>query len=134
MERADFQRWLNDYVEAWRTYDPAKIGALFADDATYRYHPQDEPVTSREQIVASWLDEPDEPGTYEGHYEPLAIDGEIHVAQGVSRYFDGEGNLRDEYCNIYVCRFDEAGRCTDFTEFWIQNRQFRRAQAASQDG
>jgi hypothetical protein len=48
------------------------------------------------------------------------------VAEGVSRYFDEAGQLRDEYCNIYVCRFDGHGRCTHFTEYWIQNREFRR--------
>jgi hypothetical protein len=31
----DVQRWLDAYVDAWRTYDPAAIGALFAEDATY---------------------------------------------------------------------------------------------------
>jgi hypothetical protein len=35
------QRWLDAYVEAWRTYDPAAIGALFSEDATYAYHPYD---------------------------------------------------------------------------------------------
>ena len=34
--------------------------------------------------------------------------------------------MRDEYCNIYVCRFDGEGRCTDFIEYWIQNRDMRR--------
>jgi hypothetical protein len=29
-------------VDAWRTYDPAAIGTLFAEDATYAYHPYDE--------------------------------------------------------------------------------------------
>ena len=34
--------------------------------------------------------------------------------------------MRDEYWNIYVCRFNEAGECTSFTEYWIQNRQMRK--------
>ncbi len=125
MDRPTFQRWLDDYVEAWKTYDERRIGALFSEDAEYRHHPQDEPIRGRDAIVASWLEEPDPPATYEAEYEPLAIDGEVHVARGVSRYFDEHGRLRDEYCNVYVCRFDADGRCTDFTEYWIQNRQFR---------
>jgi hypothetical protein len=126
MDKAGFQRWLDAYVEAWKTYDPQQIGDLFSDDAEYRYHPQGEPVRGRREIVASWLDEPDALGSYEASYRPLAIDGEVHVAEGVSRYLDDEGRLRDEYCNIYVCRFDDAGRCTSFTEYWMQNNEFRR--------
>ncbi|CAN5829026.1 hypothetical protein BH24CHL6_BH24CHL6_00650 [soil metagenome] len=135
MDRAAFQRWLDAYVEAWQTYDARKIGNLFSEDAEYRYHPQDEPVRGRAAIVASWLDERDPPDSYEARYEPLAIDGDVYVAQGSSRYFDAQGQLRDEYCNIYVCRFDDAGRCTQFTEYWIQSRDFarrEREQAGSQ--
>ena len=41
MTRDDVQRWLDRYVDAWRTYDVAAIGGLFAADASYRYHPYD---------------------------------------------------------------------------------------------
>jgi len=128
MNHQQFQDWLDRYVAAWKSYDRQQIEDLFAENAEYRYHPQDDPVIGREQIVASWLDEKDEPGTYDARYEPLAIDGDVHVAQGWSRYFDAQGKLNNEYCNIYICRFDGEGRCTDFTEYWIQNREFRRQQ------
>ena len=126
MNRAAFQRWLDAYVDAWKSYDVERIGALFSEDATYRYHPQDEPVVGRAAIVASWLDEPDVAGTYDAKYAPLAIDGEVHVARGVTRYFDADGQPSDEYANVYICRFDDDGRCTDFIEYWIQAREFRR--------
>lgn len=134
MDRPTFQRWLDAYVEAWKTYDEQQIADLFSEGAEYRYHPQDEPVKGRQAIVESWLEEKDPPGSYEAQYEPLAIDGDVHVASGLSRYFNAEGKLRDEYCNIYVCRFDEASRCSEFIEYWIQNRQFRRAEAGGQEG
>jgi ketosteroid isomerase-like protein len=127
MNRDQFQDWLDRYVEAWKSYDAAKIGALFSDDAEYRYHPQDEPLRGRGEIVKSWLDGKDEPGTYDAKYEVLAIDGDTHVANGWSRYFEAPGgDMRDEYLNIYVCRFNGAGECTSFTEYWIQNRAMRR--------
>jgi SnoaL-like domain len=79
MERGDVSRWLDDYVEAWRTYDRDRIAALFAEDVEYRYHPYDEPVTGREAVVESWLGEGeheaasarDPEGTYEAAYSPL---------------------------------------------------------------
>ena len=45
MTHDQVQDWLDRYIAAWRSYDPAAIGDLFADDAAYRYHPwDDEPV------------------------------------------------------------------------------------------
>jgi hypothetical protein len=72
MQRGDVDRWLTAYIEAWRTYDRDRIGALFSADAEYRYHPYDPPVRGSDAIVGSWLGEsgaqrastPDEPGTW----------------------------------------------------------------------
>ena len=126
MDRQGFQNWLDRYVEAWKSYDEQQIRALFSEDATYAFHPQDEPERGRDAIVEAWLHAPDEKGTYDAEYRVLAIDADVHVADGWSRYFNADGTPRDEYCNIYVCRFNEAGECTEFTEYWIQNREFRR--------
>ena len=89
MTRDDVQRWLDRYVEAWKTYDRTTIADLFGPDATYRYHPYDEGdsvVHGREAIVRDWIEPEgdsssrDEPGTYDAHYEPYAIDGNRAVA------------------------------------------------------
>lgn len=126
LERRAFQEWLDRYVAAWKSYDPAGIGSLFSEDAHYRYHPKDEPVVGRAAIVADWLEDPDDAGTYDAAYEPLAIDGDTHVARGWTRYFAADGALRDEFWNIYVIRFDAAGQAIEFTEWWIQDRDFAR--------
>ena len=63
-ERA--QHWLDAYTHAWITYDPDEIGALFSDDAEYRWYPWDEGNRGRAQIVASG----------EGVYGYLVVDGE----------------------------------------------------------
>ena len=75
-------------------------------------------VNGREAIVTAWLGE-DETGSWEAHYEPLAIEEAVHVAIGWSRYFDEAGAIRDEYRNIFVCRFDSDGRCTELREWWM---------------
>jgi hypothetical protein len=125
VDRQGFQDWLDRYVDAWKTYEPQKIADLWAEDATYYYHPQDEPVRGRDAIVANWLENKDEAGTYDAQYEVVAIDGDKHVAKGWSRYFEN-GQKRDEYHNIYLCRFDAEGKCTEFIEYWIQSRDMRR--------
>jgi SnoaL-like protein len=126
VDKQAFQGWLDRYVEAWKSYDEKQIGDLFSEDAEYRYHPQDEPLRGRDAIVQNWLENKDDPGTYDAHYDATAIDGDVHVATGWSRYFDADGQTRDEYLNVYICRFDDAGRCREFTEYWIQNREMRR--------
>ena len=127
MDRQRFQDWLDAYIKAWKTYDEASVEALFSEDVDYRYHPNSDPVHGRAAVVASWLDNKDDPETYDAKYEVLAIDGEVHVGHGRSQYFEGPGGkLRDEYFNVYVCRFNDAGECTEFTEYWMQNSEFRR--------
>lgn len=124
MLEADVQRWLDRYVEAWRTYDPAAIGELFSEDAEYRYHPWDsgeQVVVGREAIVASWLDERDEPGSWTATYRPWLVAGDAAVAVGVSRYLGADrAAIEREYHNVFLCRFDTDGRCREFTEHFMR--------------
>lgn len=55
MTHDDVQAWLDRYVGAWQTYDPEAIGNLFSEDVEYRYHPQDDPVRGRAEIVTAWV-------------------------------------------------------------------------------
>jgi uncharacterized protein (TIGR02246 family) len=122
LERADVARWLAAYVEAWKSSDPEAIGALFSEDCAYRYHPADEPLRGREAIVTSWLeDDPDEPGTFDAAYQPVAVDGDIAVAVGESTYSETPGApIVAAYDNCFVLRFDDEGRCKDFTEWYVK--------------
>jgi hypothetical protein len=113
--RGDVQGWLDRYVAAWQSYDRGAIGELFSEDASYRYHPYDEPVVGREAIVESWFEEPDAPGSFEARYEPYAVDGDRAVAVGTSSYASGA-----IYDNVYLLRFDADGRCAEFTEWFMK--------------
>jgi ketosteroid isomerase-like protein len=120
---------LDRYVEAWLSYDPDDVAALFSEDVTYRYHPYDEPVTGRDAVVASWLGEDapagtssrDAPGTYEADYSPVAVDGDTVVATGTSRYRKTPGGrVVRVYDNCFIMRFADDGRCRDFTEYYVK--------------
>jgi hypothetical protein len=121
----EVQAWLDRYVEAWKTYDPELIAALFAEDAEYRYHPWDEPVRGREALVRSWLapegdaSRRDEPGTYAARYEPYAVEAERAVAIGSSDYLAADGTLERRYRNVFLLRFDASGACASFTEWFM---------------
>jgi hypothetical protein len=120
LTRDDFAAWLEGYVAAWRSNDAADIGRLFSLDVTYGYRAGTEVVKGRDALVASWLDDPDDPSSWVAHSEPLAVDGEVHVAIGWSRYLQPDGSLREEFSNLFVCRFDGAGQCSEFTEWWMR--------------
>jgi hypothetical protein len=125
VDRAAVVAWLDRYVRAWETYEPKAIGDLFSEGATYTYHPFDEPVVGRVAIVASWLHSKDKPGTYEAHYEPIAIDGDVAVVNGRSRYFEDStrSELVRQWDNIFVIRFDEDGACLSFREWFVAPRR-----------
>jgi hypothetical protein len=129
MDHAQAQGWLDRYVAAWLSYDPDEIASLFSEDVRYRYHPDDDAIVGRAAVVASWLGEPssegassrDEAGTYSAAYSPVAVDGEVVVATGVSTYYASPGGPVDRvYDNCFVMRFDDAGRCREFTEFYTK--------------
>ena len=124
MNRESVQLWLDNYVEAWRTYDPERIGNLFSEDALYFYSPFDEenPVRGRDSIVADWLDEPNAAGSWQARYVPVAVEGNVGVAQGRTRYIRPDGSIERQFDNIFVLHFDEAGRCARFTEWYMQPR------------
>ena len=121
LDRAKVTAWLDAYVRAWKTYDQDAIGDLFSEDATYSYNPYSEPIRGRAAIVASWLDGPDSPGTYDGYNEPIVIEGDRAVANGRSRYFEQDGStLRAEWDNIFFLRFDNEGRCMEYREWYME--------------
>lgn len=114
-------KWLEDYVAAWQSYDPDAIRALFSENASYRYNPFDEPLRGREAILADWLDGRDEPGSFEASYRPLAVNGSTAVAQGRTIYYQaGTKQVGRQFDNIFVIEFDDAGRCVDFCEWYMQ--------------
>ncbi|MCI0712112.1 MAG: nuclear transport factor 2 family protein [Chloroflexi bacterium] len=124
INHATVAEWLKAYVDAWTTYDPEAIGRLFSDDAIYSIHPFDEePVRGREAIVADWLEYPDAPGTYAAHYEPIAVDGNIAVTNGRTRYFEADGKTLERiFDNIFVLRFNDEGQCVEFREWYMKPR------------
>jgi len=129
MDHADAQEWLERYVAAWNSYDEDAIAALFSEDVVYRYHPYDEGIVGRDAVVASWLGESgtndastrDDPGTYDATYSPVAVDGDDVVATGESSYRDTpDGPVVRVYRNCFVMLFDDAGRCREFTEYYMK--------------
>lgn len=122
MNRDALQSWLDRYVEAWHTNDPEQVAALFTDDATYRYRPyggDQHASIGRDAIVAAWLEEGDPPGSWEASYEPFAVDGDLAVARGTSRYFASAKGPARTFHNVFLLRFAPDGRCAEFNEYYM---------------
>jgi ketosteroid isomerase-like protein len=128
MTHEDVQAWLDRYVAAWRSYDPAAIGDLFSEDAEYRYHPYDEPERGRATIVTDWVEPAggastkDAPDSWDARYEPYVVEGDRAVATGWSRYFAAGDTPEKLYHNVYLLEFDGEGRCRSFIEYYVLQR------------
>jgi ketosteroid isomerase-like protein len=116
LSRDTVQQWLDDYVAAWRSYDADAIRALFAPDATYAYEPWEAPLRGPDAIVASWLEDRDDPGSWAAAYAPALIEGNAAIATGETRYSDGK-----HFSNLFQLEFDDEGRCTRFVEWYLQH-------------
>jgi len=129
VNKADVDRWLRAYVEAWKSYDREQISALFGEDAKYRYHPYDDPVEGREAVVHAWLGQGadagvsnrDQPGTYDAYYHAIAVDRDVAVATGTTTYLASPGGpVEKVFDNCFVLRFDSDDRCVEFTEWYVR--------------
>lgn len=123
MTHDEVQTWLDRYIEAWRANDRDRIGELFTDDVVYSYRPwidDEQTIRGRDAVVASWLEDPDDPGSWEAHYEPYAVEGDRAVAVGWSRYAAIGDQPERTFHNAYLLRFAPDGRCAEFREFYMQ--------------
>ena len=118
MDRSEVAAWVDAYERAWRTPGTEVLRALFAPDVTYVYDPYEEPVRGLDALGPWWeegRDGPDEVFTMTS--EVVAADGDVAVARVEVAY--GEP-VRQEYRDLWVLRFDAAGRCAHCEEwpFW----------------
>ena len=118
MDEPGVASWVERYLHAWETNDPAAIGELFAARALYYPRPDGEPWRGRAGIIANWLERKDEPGTWAFRYHVLALAGDLAFVRGWTHYDDPP-----DFSNLRVIRYDDDGRCVEFTEWWMEREQ-----------
>lgn len=116
-QRADFEAWLQAYLAAWDSNDRHEIAALFTEDAEYYTAPFRQPWRGRNKIVEGWLQRRDEPGDHSFRYEVIALDGDLGVVRGWTRYKDAEAT---RFSNLWLIRLGSDGMASSFTEWWMQ--------------
>jgi hypothetical protein len=114
----DVQRWLDRYVDAWRSGDPRAIAGLFTADAVYWFLPYGDHVHhGRDAIVESWIAGPDVPEVWEATYTCWAVSGYRAVATGTTLYLATSERAARLYHNVFLLEFAGAGRCRLFREY-----------------
>lgn len=120
MTHDEVRQWLDGYVEAWRTHDPERIGALFTEDAIYKYHPGGEALVGRDSIVDTWIKYKDEPlnvNPWSAQYRPWVVEGDRAIAIGDTHYAGAK-----DYFNCFQLVF-RGGKCAEFTEWYMEPSQ-----------
>ncbi|HWM33262.1 MAG TPA: nuclear transport factor 2 family protein [Pseudolysinimonas sp.] len=108
--------WMNGYLRAWDSNDPADIAALFTEDARYLTAPFEPARVGIDAIVAGWLEDRDEPGDHTFTWSEAGLDGDVAFVEGETTYDNGR-----RYANLWVIRFVPGGRASSFTEWYMRH-------------
>lgn len=110
--------WMGRYLRAWETNEPDDIRSLFTEDAEYRDGPSTPPWVGHDAILAGWLGQKDDPGTWSFDYELTAVDRDVAVIRGRTGYPTSTEKSR-HYDNLMVIRLEPDGRASSFTDWWV---------------
>jgi len=109
---------MDAYRDAWISNDPAKIGALFTDDALYSIDAFAEPWRGREEIVRRWrMGIQQQVGMTS---DVLALEGDVAVVHWHVITQNVGDPIRVEYDGVLHLRFEPDGRCCEHREWFFR--------------
>ena len=114
----EVERWLEDYVKAWKSNNAQDIARLFMEDALYSTGPFDEPWIGQQAIIDGWVGIGDQPGDWSFEYEVVAVDGDLGVMTGTTVYKGSVGT----FSNVWLIWLAPDGRCKEFMEWFVRKR------------
>ena len=104
--------WVSGYEQAWREEDLSAVERLFTAAAHYRISPYADPLVGHQAIRSIWLS--DEGETFTSQAKVVAVEGRQAVVRLLVRYGDP---VRQEYRDLWLLRFADDGRVSDFEEW-----------------
>ena len=117
MNQGAVRSWLDAYGRAWETRDPQAAGDLFADDATYRETPFEEPIKGRSGIIEYWSNATRSQGEIRFRNEILAVT-DIGIAHWWVSYVRIPSKTQVKLDGIFVFSLNAENRCKEFQEWW----------------
>ncbi len=118
MDQETFKTWLDAYGRAWETRDAEAAADLFAEAATYRLSPFEEPVRGRSAIFEYWSGVTRSQEQIRFGSEILAVEEEIGIARWWASFVRIPSKTRVELDGIFVVALDKDGRAKAFREWW----------------
>ncbi len=107
---------MDGYVLAWSSNDPDHIRALFTEDAVYDPQTAGGEWDGIDEIITRWLEIDDKEDNWDFEWLPVVETDDLAVVTARTRYFEPELAYR----NLFIIRFNGDGRCSDFTEWYIE--------------
>ncbi len=114
-----FDLWLQRFADAWRSGDPDAVAGLFAAGALYQDAPFSDPLEGIDAIRDYWAQGVRHSrGDAEFQADVLAVGDGAGIAHWRAEFTSEPAEHRVQLDGILVARLDDAGRCTEFREWW----------------
>jgi len=108
--QAQVEAWIENYVHAWTTADPADIAALFTADGEYHESPYTTEWIGRDAIVEGWLSRQDwQEGGWTFTWNIVSVTGDTAVIEGTGVY-----KKLGTFANHWTVTFAPSGEATKF--------------------
>lgn len=118
MERAEFDRWLNAYKNAWEGRDPAAAAALFSNDAEYYWTPLDPPARGPAGVAAAWEGAVSQQRDIAFRYEILAVTERLGIARWRADFIRTPAQAKVVIEGMLTVEFEAPQKCRVFREWW----------------
>lgn len=103
-------KWVEKYVEAWRSGAAKDIAALFTANAEYHELPYATDWIGRSAIVEGWLSREEwQQGGWEFEWSILTINGDTAAIDGTGIYTE-----LGTFANLWTVTLDARGKCSMF--------------------
>ena len=113
---------LDVYIRAWVTQDPALIGTIFTESATYHERVLEAPIRTREGIRAYWQSKVVESqANVECDLLNLYLDGDTAIVEWEARFDDVPQGVRKRMREVAILVF-ESKQIASLREYWSSER------------
>ena len=118
LDSASLDAWLEKYVAAWETRDPAAAGALFTADATYHEMPFDPVKQGRAAIQDYRKTVTADQREIKVETQVVAVNGNTGVAHWKATFKLQSTGATISLDGVFVLEFAASGECSSLREWW----------------